>query len=139
MGGGETNKPELQPSPRAVTSPSIRHWPQQEGELRRQQGELEEERQEVQRKKEEYQRDLERLRDAQRRLERDKDAVQRQLDKMEEARVAEVRTSRWPAALQGADTISARDAPRLIPAPGVEYSICTCIYVLLPTTRTPLV
>lgn len=45
----------------------------------------------MQQKKEEYQRDLERLRDAQRRLERDKDAVQRQLDKMEEARVAEVR------------------------------------------------
>lgn len=44
----------------------------------------------MQRRKEEYQRDLERLRDAQRRLERDKDAVQRQLDKMEEARVAEV-------------------------------------------------
>lgn len=61
----------------------------QEGELQKQQGELEEERQEVQRRKEEYQRDLERLRDAQRRLERDKDAVQRQLDKMEEARVAE--------------------------------------------------
>lgn len=79
------------PSLWGATFHSIRLCPLQEGELRKQQGELEEERQEVQRKKEEYQRDLERLRDAQRRLERDKDAVQRQLDKMEEARVAEVR------------------------------------------------
>lgn len=85
----------------------------------------------MQRKKEEYQRDLERLRDAQRRLERDKDAVQRQLDRMEEARVAEVRPSPSPAALQGADTISAGDAPRLILAQGsgalvVAVHTCCC-------------